>query len=169
MAVLDILHFPDPRLRNKAKPVKRVNDRIRQLADDMLETMYLAKGIGLAAVQVNVLKRVVVIDLSPNATQPRVLINPVYTVVSDKIVGADEGCLSVPGFYEPVSRFERIQVEFLDRQGNQQVLEADGLLGACIQHECDHLDGILFVDHVSNLKRQFIRRKLVKRQRTRAE
>lgn len=166
MAILKILRFPDPRLRNKAKPVKQVDAKLRRIASDMLETMYDAQGIGLAATQVNIAQRIVVIDLSPDASDPLVLINPVFEVLKDDLVESDEGCLSVPGFYEPVNRFERIRANFLDRQGSEQSMESEGLLGACIQHECDHLNGILLVDHISSLKRQMIRRKLIKRQRT---
>ena len=167
MSLLNILTFPDPRLRAKAKPVAAVDGEIQTLVDDMLETMYAAPGIGLAANQVNVAKRVIVIDISEARNEPLVLINP-RIEVSGPTVETDEGCLSVPGFYEPVTRRERVQVEALDKQGEPFCLEADGLLSVCIQHECDHLEGKLFVDHLSNLKRARIRHKLSKSQRLRA-
>jgi peptide deformylase len=164
MAKLDILTFPDPRLRNKARPVGRVDDDIRRLVDDMFETMYAAPGIGLAAIQVNVPLRIVVIDVSESNDSPLSLINPEILERSGE-EQMDEGCLSVPGFYEPVTRAERVRVRALDRDGQPFELEADGLLAVCIQHEIDHLDGKLFVDYVSALKRQRIRRKLEKDQR----
>ncbi len=161
MPTLDILYFPDPRLRQKAAPVVKVNNEIRTLVDNMLETMYSAPGIGLAAVQVNVLKRVVVIDISENKSQPQCFINPeiIERQGSEKM---DEGCLSVPGIYEPVTRAQSIKVRFLDRDGNNTEMEADGLLGVCIQHEIDHLDGKLFVDYLSEMKRNRIRKKMEK-------
>ena len=161
MALLDILEFPDPRLRTKAKPVTQVDDSIRKLADDMLETMYAAPGIGLAATQVNVHQRIVVIDVSEDKNQPLVLINPEFEVIEGE-QQYDEGCLSVPGFYETVTRAEKIRLKALDRNGQPFELEADGLLSVCIQHELDHLDGMLFVDHISRLKRDRIRKKLEK-------
>lgn len=164
---LEVLEFPDSRLRIKAKPVKVVNDCIRQLAADMLETMYQAKGVGLSATQVNVHERVIVLDVTTTRDDPRILINPQFEPISDLYAEYDEGCLSVPGFYEPVSRPERIRVQAQNEQGEAQTFEADGLLGVCIQHECDHLDGKLFVDYLSSLKRQRIRRKLEKQQRVR--
>lgn len=164
MAILDILTFPDPRLRRKALPVERVDDDIRRLLDDMLETMYAAPGIGLAATQVNVNRRVIVIDISESKDEPLYLINPVI-LSRDGIEEMDEGCLSVPGFFESVTRAERVSIQALDRDGNPFRLDADGLLAVCIQHEIDHLDGKLFVDHLSLLKRQRIRRKLEKEQR----
>jgi peptide deformylase len=167
MAKLDILTFPDPRLRVKALPVSRVDADIQCLVDDMLETMYAAPGIGLAAIQVNVPRRVVVIDISETHDQPLCLINPVI-VSRDGEEEMDEGCLSVPGFFETVKRAERVRVEALDRDGERFTLDADGLLAVCIQHEIDHLDGKLFVDHISMLKRQRIRRKLEKEQRQNA-
>jgi len=166
MAILDILEFPDPRLRTKAQPVKTVDARIRTFISDMLETMYAAPGIGLAATQVNEHIRVVVIDVSEQHDQPLVLVNPQYTVLEGTQT-YDEGCLSVPGYYETVTRAERIRVNALDREGKSQDFEADGLLSVCIQHELDHLDGKLFVDHISSLKRQRIRKKLEKEQRSR--
>lgn len=161
MAVLSILHFPDPRLRQKALPVDVVDDGVRKLADDMLETMYAAPGIGLAAVQVNELKRVIVIDISEDKSQPLCLINPQILESSDAEI-MEEGCLSVPGIYEEVQRAERITVRFLDREGNEQKLTTGGLLAVCIQHEIDHLDGKLFVDYLSELKRTRIRKKMEK-------
>jgi peptide deformylase len=161
MAKLDILTFPDPRLRHKARPVERVDAQIHRLLDDMLETMYAAPGIGLAAIQVNVPLQALVIDTSEQHDAPLCLINP--RILS--LEGAeqmDEGCLSVPGFYETVTRAERVRVQALDRAGNSVTLDADGLLAVCLQHEIDHLAGKLFVDHISMLKRQRIRRKLEK-------
>ena len=165
MAVLEILEFPDPRLRNKAKEVKTVDDSIRKLIDDMLETMYNAPGIGLAATQVNVHKRVVVMDISPDQDQPRVFINPEITPISEQIKESQEGCLSVPGFYEPVIRHENVKVKALDREGQPFEIDCDELLSVCIQHEVDHLDGKLFVDYLSSLKRQRIKKKLEKQHR----
>lgn len=164
MALLEILHFPDPRLRDHAKPVEQVDDKLRALIDDLFETMYEAPGIGLAATQVGVAKRLVVIDISDERDQPLCLINPeiLHTQGSETM---DEGCLSVPGFYESVTRAEKIRVRYLDRDGNPQEQEADGLLAVCIQHELDHLEGKLFVDYLSSLKRQRIRKKLEKNQR----
>jgi peptide deformylase len=168
MAILDILHFPDPRLRNKAKPVAEVNDEIRRLIDDMLETMYAAPGIGLASIQVNVPKRVIVVDITEDRSEPLALINP-EILSKDGIEEMDEGCLSVPGVYETVQRADSIRVRYLDRDGNTVERDADGLLAVCIQHEIDHLDGKLFVDYLSSLKRQRIRKKLEKESRQTAE
>lgn len=168
MALLDILEFPDPRLRTQAKPVALVDDRIRKLTDDMLETMYAAPGIGLAATQVNVHQRIVVIDVSEDKNQPLVLINPAFEVIEGE-QQYDEGCLSVPGFYETVTRAEKIRVKALDRNGQPFEREADGLLSVCIQHELDHLDGKLFVDHISRLKRERIRKKLEKDHKDKAK
>ena len=164
MAILDILHFPDPRLRQRAREVDQVDDQLRQLVDDMFETMYQAPGIGLAATQVNVHQRVVVIDISQDQNQPQVFINP-EIVAREGIEEMDEGCLSVPGIYERVQRAERIKVRALGRDGRSFELETDGLLAVCIQHEIDHLDGKLFVDYLSQLKRQRIRKKLEKARR----
>lgn len=161
MAILDILHFPDPRLRNKAKPVAQVDDSIRRLIDDMLETMYQAPGIGLAATQVNVAKRVVVIDLSEEKNEPLCLVNP-EIIEKDGEEQMEEGCLSVPGIYEMVKRANKIRVRALDRDGAPFEMEAEELLAVCIQHELDHLEGKLFVDYLSSLKRQRIRKKLEK-------
>jgi peptide deformylase len=168
MALLDILEFPDPRLRTRASPVVAVTDDTRQLIDDMLETMYDAPGIGLAATQVNVHERILVIDISNDASDPQVFINPEVTVLDPELGEYDEGCLSVPGFYETVNRPRRIKVTALDRQGEPFEREIDGLLAICLQHEIDHLDGKLFVDYLSPLKRQRIRKKLEKQQRRRA-
>ena len=164
MAILDILHFPDARLRNTAKPVAEVDDRVRQLIDDMFETMYEAPGIGLAAIQVNDPRRVIVVDTSEDRSQPLALVNPEILEKQGE-EEMDEGCLSVPGVYETVKRAETIRVRFLDRNGEPVEMDADGLLAVCIQHEIDHLDGKLFVDYLSNLKRQRIRKKLEKEAR----
>ncbi len=164
MALLDILHFPDPRLRDRAKPVKEVDVRVRKLIDDMFETMYEAPGIGLAAVQVGVTQRVITIDISEERNQPLALVNP-EILEKDGIEEMSEGCLSVPGVFENVKRAEHIRFKALDREGNEFEMEADGLLAVCVQHEIDHLDGKLFVDYLSNLKRQRIRKKLEKEAR----
>ncbi|MEW7991655.1 MAG: peptide deformylase [Candidatus Thiodiazotropha sp.] len=164
MAILDILHFPDPRLRNKAKPVAQVDDSIRRLIDDMLETMYQAPGIGLAATQVNVAKRVVVIDLSEEKNRPLCLVNP-EILTKDGEEQMEEGCLSVPGIYELVKRANQIRLRALDREGRAFEMEAEGLLAVCIQHELDHLEGKLFIDYLSSLKRQRIRKRLEKESR----
>lgn len=168
MAKLEILEFPDPRLRTVAKPVDQVDDALRRLVDDMLETMYEASGVGLAATQVNVHKRLLVLDVSETHDQPRVFINPVITPLDDVLERYEEGCLSVPGFHEFVERPARIRVSALDREGQSFEEEATGLLAVCLQHEIDHLDGKLFVDHISRLKRDRIRKKLEKVQRQRA-
>jgi peptide deformylase len=164
MAILNILYFPDPRLRTVAKPVERVDDALRTLIDDMFETMYEAPGIGLAATQVNIHQRLIVIDISEEKDQPVVLINP-ELIEKDGIEEMDEGCLSVPGVFESVERANHIKVRALDRQGEEIELSVDGLLAVCIQHEIDHLDGKLFVDYLSQLKRTRIRKKLEKQQR----
>lgn len=164
MAKLEILTFPDPRLRAIAKPVSDVDDKIRGFVDDMFETMYEAPGIGLAATQVGVDKRVIVIDTSDVKNDPLVLINPEILLLEGE-EQMDEGCLSVPGFFETVKRAERVKVRALDRDGASREIEADGLLSVCIQHEIDHLDGKLFVDYLSSLKRQRIRKKLEKEAR----
>lgn len=168
MARLEILEFPDPRLRTVAKPVETVDDAMRQLIDDMFETMYEAPGIGLAASQVNVHQRLLVMDVSDDGNEPRVFINPEITPLTDETKTYDEGCLSVPGFYETVERVDRVRINALDRNGEPFEIEADGLLAVCIQHEIDHLDGKLFVDYVSRLKRERIRKKLEKIHRQRA-
>ena len=158
------MHFPDSRLRNVAGPVEKVDDEIRQLVDDMFETMYDAPGIGLAAIQINVPQRVIVIDISEDKSEPLCLINP-EILEKEGEESMDEGCLSVPEIYETVTRAEKIRVRALDRDGNSFEMDADGLLAVCIQHEIDHLDGKLFVDYLSNLKRQRIRKKLEKQSR----
>ena len=168
MAILNILEFPDPRLRTVAEPVDVVDDSIRKLIDDMFETMYDAPGIGLAATQVNVHKQVVVMDISEDGKDPLVFINPQVEVLDDDTLPYDEGCLSVPGFYETIDRPSNIIVRALDRNGEEFSLEPDGLLATCIQHELDHLKGKLFVDYVSPVKRQRIRKKLEKAHRQRA-
>ena len=164
MAKLKILEFPDPRLRKKAAAVESVDDALRTLIDDMFETMYDAPGIGLAATQVDVHQRLLVADVSTDKTEPCVLVNP-EILEKDGVTVTDEGCLSVPGYYEEVERAEHIRVRFLDRDGNEQEMEAEGLLAVCIQHEIDHLDGKLFVDYLSETKRQRIRKKLEKGRR----
>jgi peptide deformylase len=168
MALLNILEFPDPRLRTKAAPVTVFDAALGRLIDDMLETMYDAPGIGLAATQVNVHRRIVVIDVSEDRSNPQVFINPEYTVLDDESAEHDEGCLSVPGFYETVVRPRHIRVTALDRNGESFTLEPRDLLAVCIQHECDHLDGKLFVDYLSSLKRTRIRKKLEKQHRLHA-
>jgi peptide deformylase len=161
MAILEILHYPDPRLRNEAKPVTEVDAEIQQLVKDMFETMYDAPGIGLASIQVNVPKRVIVVDVSEEHDQPLCFINP-EIIETEGEETMDEGCLSVPGFYETVQRAEKIRVRALNEKGEQFEMDADGLLAVCIQHEIDHLDGKLFVDYISPLKRNRIRKKLEK-------
>ncbi|GAB4300750.1 MAG: peptide deformylase [Thiohalomonadaceae bacterium] len=164
MAILNILHFPDPRLRTRAAPVSQVDDGVRRLVDDMFDTMYDAPGIGLAATQVNVHQRVIVIDVSEEKNEPRVFINP-EIISREGVEQMDEGCLSVPGVYETVERAEKVRVRALNRDGQPFELEADGLLAVCIQHEMDHLEGKLFVDYLSSLKRERIRKKLEKLRR----
>ncbi len=168
MALLEILEYPDPRLRTVAAPVESVDDEIRELAANMLETMYAAPGIGLAATQVDVHKRLLVIDTSENKSDPLVLINP-EIVATEGSAKNDEGCLSVPEIYESVERAASIRVKALDRDGREFELEADGLLAVCIQHEMDHLEGKLFVDYLSDLKRQRLKKKLIKARRREAE
>ncbi|MCZ6656702.1 MAG: peptide deformylase [Gammaproteobacteria bacterium] len=167
MAILDILQYPDPRLRTKAQPVDIVDEQIRTLIDDMYETMYSAPGIGLAASQVDVHKRIIVIDVSENRDEPHAFINPELQLDGEPME-TEEGCLSLPGIYEPVTRFDRVRVESIDRNGRPATLEAEGTLAVCIQHECDHLEGKLFVDYLSSLKRMRIRKKLQKQQRIQA-
>lgn len=161
MALLQILEYPDSRLRTVAKPVAEVNDAIRQLVGDMFETMYLAPGIGLAASQVDFHQRLLVIDISEDKSQPLCFINP-EILEATGTVSRDEGCLSVPDVYESVERAEHIRVRALDSDGKEFELEADDLLAVCIQHEMDHLDGKLFVDYISPLKRQRLKKKLSK-------
>ncbi|TFH67930.1 peptide deformylase [Gammaproteobacteria bacterium LSUCC0057] len=165
MAVLPILEFPDARLRTVAAPVTAVSDQTRQLIDDMFETMRAANGIGLAATQVDVHQRIIVMDLGEETPTPRVFINPEIEVVAEQTQPYDEGCLSVPGFYAPVERPSEVIIRALDRDGRPFEERAQGLLAVCIQHEIDHLDGKLFVDYLSPLKRQRIRKKLEKQQR----
>ena len=167
MAILSILEFPDPRLRTVATPVTQVDSRIQQLVDDMLETMYDAPGIGLAATQVDVHERVIVIDTSESRSEPKVFINPEFEVLNPDLGDYDEGCLSVPGFFETIHRPKSIRVNALDREGEVFTKELDGLLAICLQHEMDHLQGKLFVDYLSPLKRQRIRGKLEKSHRQR--
>lgn len=164
MAILEILHHPDPRLRIKASPIAEVDATIRALAADMLETMYAAPGIGLAATQVNVHRRLLVADVSEQHNQPLCLINP-EIIQREGIEEMEEGCLSVPGVYEPVQRAERIKLRAVGLDGQSMIMSADGLLAVCIQHEIDHLDGKLFVDYLSLLKRARIQRRLEKSQR----
>ena len=164
MPILEILHFPDPRLRNHAKPVEEFDHRLQEFADSMLETMYHSSGIGLAATQVGVPWRLVVIDVSEERDQPLCLVNPEITEREGE-EESEEGCLSVPSVYEKVTRAERVRVKAQDKSGGQIELEADGLLAVCIQHEVDHLDGKLFIDYLSGLKRQRIRKKLEKEAR----
>ncbi|HHJ39378.1 MAG: peptide deformylase [Methylothermaceae bacteria B42] len=164
MALLEILEFPDERLRKKALPVAKVDRAIQQLVDDMFETMYEAPGVGLAATQVNVPKRIIVIDVSEDKDRPLCLINPEILEKEGK-EESEEGCLSVPGIFEKVQRAEKVKIKALDQQGEPLEMEAGGLLAVCIQHEIDHLDGKLFVDYLSPLKRQRIKKKLLKSQR----
>jgi len=163
MAILPILEYPDPRLRKKAKPVVTVDDDIKRLVDDMFETMIDSHGIGLAASQVDVHQRVIVMDLTEDGSQPRVFINPEIEVLNDTTEPYDEGCLSVPGFYETVARPSNVMISALDREGRPFKEKASGLLAICIQHEIDHLEGKLFVDYLSPLKRQIIRKKMKKK------
>jgi len=165
MAILDILVYPDPRLRTIAEPVKSVDDRIRNLIKDMIETMHDAQGIGLAATQVNVHEQVIVMQIPEDQEEPRVLINPTI-IERDGETIHDEGCLSVPEYYAPVKRAETIKITALDEQGEIYELEADGLLAICIQHEMDHLQGKVFVDYLSRLKQDRVRKKLLKRARS---
>ncbi len=164
MAKRSILIAPDPRLKAKAKDVEKVDGAVRRLVDDMLETMYGAEGIGLAAVQIGVTQRVIVMDLEQKdgKNNPRVFINPKILWASDETATFQEGCLSVPDIWEDVERPASIRAEYLDRDGKRQELEADGLLADCLQHEMDHLDGVLFIDHISRLKRSIALRKLAK-------
>lgn len=167
MAKLDILQYPDPRLHRRARPVApdAIDDDLRAFVTDMFETMYAAPGIGLAATQVNDLRRVVVIDVSEEANEPRVLINPEILELGGEIERSQEGCLSVPGVYEEVSRHTWARVRALDEHGKPLEFEAEGLLAICVQHEIDHLDGKLFVDYLSELKRKRLRKRIEKEQR----
>ncbi len=168
MALLEILEYPDPRLRKIAQPVTQVDAQIQKLIDDMFETMYDAPGIGLAATQVDVHLQVIVMDLSEEKNSPLVFINPTVEVLDGAPEKMQEGCLSVPGFYEDVERIEHVRIQALDRHGKPFELEATGLLAVCIQHEMDHLNGKLFVDYLSSLKRNRIRKRLEKSARSRA-
>jgi peptide deformylase len=165
MARLQILRYPDPRLYTVAKPVAAVDDRIRQLADDMLETMYASDGVGLAATQVDVHERLIVMDTSETRDQPRVLVNPELVAGSDDWVIGEEGCLSVPQVYEKVERHARVRVRALGRDGQSYEFDAEGLAAVCVQHEMDHLLGKVFVDYLSPLKRDRIKSKMLKRTR----
>jgi len=167
MTKLVILEYPDPRLRKKAEPVQVVDDAVRQLIDNMLFTMYSAKGVGLAATQVDVHKRLIVLDVSETRDRPLVLINPQLLMREGRGPG-EEGCLSLPGIYDKVERATHIRVRALDRDGQPFEVDAEGLLAVCIQHEMDHLEGKLFVDYLSELKRQLIRRRLAKERRQRS-
>lgn len=171
MAILPIYWAPDPILKTKCTPVENVDGEIVQLIDDMLDTMYAAPGIGLAAPQVGVTKRILVADVSddPKKPQPYALINPKIVSESDELFTYEEGCLSLPSYYAEVERPAEVTIEYLDRDGKEQTLTADGLLSTCIQHEMDHLDGIIFVDHLSSLKRNMILKKMVKAKKTRDE
>ncbi len=165
MPQLNILRYPDPRLNKVAKPVDVVDARIRQLIDDMLETMYAADGVGLAATQVDVHERLVVVDTSEARDDPRVLINPELIARSEEMSFVDEGCLSVPLIYDKVNRHQRVTVRALDRDGKPHEFEADGLLSICVQHEMDHLVGKVFVEYLSSLKRDRIKTKMLKKAR----
>ena len=167
MAILTILEFPDPRLRTRAVPIEAVDDKLDALIDDMFETMYAAPGIGLAASQVDVHKRLLVADISADQSDPYTLINPAI-LEKDGVIVTEEGCLSVPGYYAEVERAEHIRLRFVGRDGEEVEMEASGLLGVCFQHEIDHLDGKLFVDYLSEAKRQRIRKRLVRDRRHQA-
>ena len=168
MAHLPILRYPDPRLHTVAKPVREVDERIRRLVDDMLETMYAAEGVGLAATQVDVHERVIVIDTSETRDDPRVLINPELVWQSDEMSFADEGCLSVPQVYDKVQRHARVTVRALNRDGQSYQFDAEGLLAVCVQHEMDHLLGKVFVEYLSPLKRTRIKTRMLKKSRDEA-
>jgi peptide deformylase len=165
MTVLNVLRFPDEQLRTKAAVVTDVDDNIRTIVDNMLDTMYQEKGVGLAATQVNIHQRIVVIDVSDDRNEPIILINPEIIKQSDSMVINEEGCLSVPGCYAKVNRHKKVTIQALDRHGDQFTLDGEELLSVCIQHELDHLAGILFVDYLSPLKRQRIKAKLEKEAR----
>ena len=165
MAKLNILRYPDPRLHTVAKPVVQVDARVRTLVTDMLDSMYAADGVGLAATQVDVHERVIVMDTSDGRDDPRVLINPEIIARSDEMTFSDEGCLSVPAIYDKVSRHARVTVRSLDRDGQVQEFEAEGLLAVCVQHEMDHLMGKVFVEYLSQLKRDRIKTKMLKKSR----
>ncbi|WP_066016042.1 peptide deformylase [Endozoicomonas atrinae] len=163
MALLEILEYPDQRLRTVAKPVVEVNDEVRRIVDDMLETMYDAKGVGLAATQVDIHLRIVVMDLSEEGNEPQVLINPSYEPIGDEKSDLQEGCLSVPGFYELLDRYSQVRLTALDRDGNEYTRDYYELAAVCVQHELDHLEGKLFIDTLSRLKQDRIKKKLGKR------
>lgn len=167
MTIRPILTAPDPRLKAVSEPIARVDDEAKKLADDLLETMYEADGIGLAAVQVGVPKRMLVMDIAQQqgTREPMVFINPKIVWASEEMVKFEEGCLSVPDIWDDVERPAKIRAEYLDRDGKEQTLEADGLLACCLQHEMDHLEGVLFLDHLSKLKRSIALRKLAKAKR----
>ncbi len=167
MTVRPILTAPDPRLKAVCEPIARVDDEIRKIADDLLDSMYAADGIGLAAIQIGVPKRMLVMDIAQaqGKREPMLFINPKIIWASDETAKSEEGCLSVPEIWEDVERPARIRAEYLDREGNSQTIEADGLFACCLQHEIDHLDGVLFIDHVSKLKRSIALRKLAKAKR----
>ena len=167
MAKLEILRYPNPRLTLVAKPVQAVDDRLRALVADMLETMYDANGIGLAATQIDVHERLIVIDVSEERNAPMVLVNPEQLWASDERVRGDEGCLSVPGIYDGVERATAVRIQALDEHGQSREIEAEGLLAVCIQHEMDHLMGKVFVEYLSPLKRNRIKTKLLKAERER--
>ena len=166
MATLKILEFPNPNLRKIAVPVTSFDNDLKCLIDNMFETMYEANGIGLAATQVDVHKRLLVLDVSEERNDPQIFVNPTIDVIESDLADYDEGCLSVPGFYETVSRPKKIKVSAQDKEGSQFEIEADGVLSVCIQHEIDHLDGKLFVDYLSSLKRNRIKDKLQKEQKS---
>lgn len=167
MAIRTILQYPDPRLRTKAAPVAQVDDEIRTLVDDMLETMYDASGIGLAATQIDVHRRVIVMDVSDDRNSPLVLINPTYEPLDDEREPLQEGCLSIPDYYAEVERPAGVTVRYVDRAGESRELVADGLLATALQHEIDHLNGVLFIDHISKLKRDMVVRRFRKLARDR--
>ena len=171
MTLRPILSLPDPRLRQKSEPVARVDDALRKLMDDMLETMYAAPGIGLAAIQIGVARRVVVIDIAKKDAPPAPMyfINPEIIWASEDIRLHEEGCLSIPDYFEEVGRPEKIRARFLGRDGKPQEIEADGILATALQHEIDHLDGVLFIDHISKLKRDRVTRKFIKAAKREAE
>ncbi len=168
MARLQVLEFPKPRIRTKEKPVADVDRATHKIVEDMFETMYECKGIGLAATQVNIHQRIIVVDVSEDKDEKYVFINPELTILDHEEDSHDEGCLSVPGFYEVVERPRRVRIEALDQHGKSFIIEPEGLLAICIQHEIDHLDGKLFVDYISPMKRNRIRKKLEKQHRDQA-
>jgi peptide deformylase len=171
MTIRPIISLPDPRLRAVSKLVAKVDDALRALLDDMLVTMYDAPGIGLAAIQIGVAKRIVVIDAAKKDEEPRpqFFINPEIVWSSEEVSTYEEGCLSIPDFYEEVERPSRVRVRYLDRDGKAQEIEADGVLATCLQHEIDHLNGVLFIDHISKLKRARVIKKFVKQAKREAE